>query len=285
MKNRAIISLFFCALVSQANAGAPTPATALRTAPPQIRSDRAYIFLRMNFLKSGIASIAPVLLKIPSDDDLRSYNSAKALSFQSHQKALISQYKKGGSKGPLPSIENYQFTYEDAQNVFGIFWNKSLEDNGEFRSFLIETYPGDYIFYGAQTSTGIQLTSCNCLGTLKFHAESGVITDLGTLLMARADFTSDYPELRSETGFGPALNPVFFVVSQAIRPAKSDTPLPSGLQSSPRHMAEYHAVGPFIEPGAVVVNRFAPLPSVLGYQGGKVIDEKTGKTLELTLTH
>jgi hypothetical protein len=63
---------------------------------------------------------------------------------------------------------------------------------------LIEVDPTDYIIYGS--TDGGDLETCNCLGTVGFHADAGVITDLGTILFDDSDAVSEIPELAPITG-------------------------------------------------------------------------------------
>jgi hypothetical protein len=70
-----------------------------------------------------------------------------------------------------------------------------------------------------------------------------------------------------------------FILGEALVPATATSPVPDSLRSFPIERAEYHAVGLFHEPGAGSINRLAPIPGILRYDAGKVIDERTGQAV------
>jgi hypothetical protein len=143
---------------------------------------------------------------------------------------------------------------------------------------LIEAVPGDYVLYGisfGMWQPGVH--TCLCLGTIGFPAPAGIVTDLGTFLADKIDQVSAIPELSAESGYGPSMNGFLWTFGAAVRPATPETSrptLPEGAVVSP---AAYRAVGKFIEPRALGINRLPPIPGVLAYEGGRVIDVTSGR--------
>jgi hypothetical protein len=247
--------------------------------PVTIKPDRAYILFRTNRAKSGIIPINPIFLRVPSEAEIADYRAARQAAFAKDLPKLTKAWQDAGRPGPGPDVETYGFTYKGHINVFDVDSGKYIADAPNERAYLAEVPPGDYVLYGSGMG-GSVLSVCNCLGTVGFHAGPGVVTDLGTLLINKAQDKSPEPELATETDLGKSYGwGMAFVFAEAVRPATAQTPLPALIPADKRRIVEYHAVGPFFEPGAAMVNRLAPLPGVLRYDNGKVVDVRTGEIL------
>jgi hypothetical protein len=68
-----------------------------------------------------------------------------------------------------------------------------------------------------------------------------------------------------------------WIMGQALVPPNNGTNTPEILHGFTVENAQLHAVGPFHDRLAVSINRLAPIPGVLAYDHGKVIDLKTGE--------
>lgn len=53
--------------------------------------------------------------------------------------------------------------------------------------------------------------------------------------------------------------------------------MPDALRGATVRRADYHAVGKFFDPRAVTINRLVPVPGILAYDGGRVIDVRSGR--------
>lgn len=230
--------------------------------PITLAPDKAYFLIRMPE-ESVSTKLQPVFLRKPSAAELAAYRTAKAAA---HAKA-------GKDAGP---IENFVFDYEGATNLFQIENGKFLAKEGNDRLFLIAAEPGDYVFYGAGFNKF--LWQCNCMGTVSFKAEAGKITDLGAVLITLAWKPSGFPELAEDTNLGPKMRQDYAMFAVGLRPATAKPSL-AQLASLPVQPAEYHAVGAFREPARLLANRLAPVPGVLGYDKGAVIDLRTGSVV------
>jgi hypothetical protein len=246
----------------------PASATAIAVAP-----EKAYILVRIIKAKSGIIPLKPVFLRVPTDAEIAGYRDAKKVAYAKDLPKL--SMKKGGA----PSLEDYSFTYRDAANVFSVDNSTAIAETETDRTFLLQVPAGEYVLYGSSVG-GAMLVTCNCLGTVKFRAEAGVVTDLGTLIVQRTSKLAAEPELASESGFGTSIEHGGFVLAEAVRPATAETSVPAMVPTDKRRLADYQPVAPFNEPGAMMINRLAPLPGILRYDSGKVIDDRTGKVVD-----
>jgi hypothetical protein len=251
-----------------------------------VRADRAYLLFRTNSKESRVfLGISPVFLRIPTSEEMEIYEAAKRSAFVRAEPALkrsreelIAQKAQAERTGrkftksipPIPTLDNFDFVYDEIQNVHTVTLARALEKPDDGRVMLIEAVPGDYVLYG--WGTGDVLYTCLCLGTVSFPAPAGKITDLGTLLVAAAAEPSSIPELKPITGLGTSVNGHAVLWASAIRPASGSTALPSVLAGKPVVPADYGATGKFVSPFAFGINRLAPIAGVLGYDGGTVLD-------------
>jgi hypothetical protein len=242
---------------------------ALRAAPAALDPARAYLLFRSSQARSGMMSIEHVLMRIPGEAEMAAYRTAREAAYQKALPALLRRAKDGR----VPTAGQFDFPYDGPANAFATRSGEFLAD-GEMRTFLLEVPPGSYVLYGSAVGSR-GLTTCNCLGTVRFAARAGVVTDLGALYADKVHKPSPLPQL--EANLGPSMLAYGFVLGQAVVPAVPGGPVPAGLASLPVEPAEYHAVGLFREPGAQGINRLAPVPGVLGYDRGRVIDLRTGQ--------
>jgi hypothetical protein len=143
---------------------------------------------------------------------------------------------------------------------------------------LVAVKPGTYILGGltasnwATTDVGGMIASL-CMGTVKFEAKAGVVTDLGTILVALDNRPTNIPELAKYVmGKETELN---FTNIVAIRPAQSSSPPPQAFAELAPLPADYRAMSAFPNYSGAALSRIAPLPGVLDYdKDGDVIDLK-----------
>lgn len=253
------------AALAKDNAGV----TPLQAAPTALRADAAYVLLRTSHAKSGLFPIQHVMLRIPTAQELDDYRAARKLAYD---KALPELTKKA-KDGKVPGIDDFEFDYGGKANSFVIDSGKFLED-GEMRTILLEVPPGEYILYGI-TMGGRGLVTCNCLGTVRFGARAGVITDIGALYADKVHKPSPIPHL--EDNVGPSMAQYGFLFGEALVPPDSTTPVPAALHALALEPARFEVVGEYYEPGAGGINRLAPIPGLLGYDHGRAVDLRTGK--------
>jgi hypothetical protein len=221
----------------------------------QIRPDRAYVLLRID---TSYSKFNADLLRLPSPAELAAYDAARVAA---HAKA-------GAKAGP---IENFAFEHDAPPNLLELAATRPLAMDGKLAIVVAEVMPGDYVFYG-EGYAGF-LYECFCLGTVGFPLKAGVVTDLGTMLVAKASAPSPIPELAGEVDLGPSASMDYMLFAVALRPARPGDVVPPGISVQP---ARLHAVGPFVEANTMLINRLAPIPGVLAYDRGKVMDVASG---------
>ncbi len=229
----------------------------------EIQGDKAYLLVRMP-AESVSTKLQPVLLRKPSAVELTDYRAAK-------QEAYDRAAKNDKEIGP---IETFLFEYPKSTNLFQIENGKFYSKDGKDRTFVIAVEPGDYVFYGLGFNK--YLWQCNCLGTVSFKAKAGQVTDMGSILIALAWKESGFAELNEDTSLGKKMRQDYAMFAAGIRPATVGS-APKQLGSLPIRAAEYHAVGSFREPARLLANRVAPIPGVLAYDAGAVVNVRTGE--------
>ncbi len=256
--------------------------------PIAIRTDRAYLLFRSNS-----NSISPVFLRIPTNAEMSHYTAAKQAAFKAAEPKLIrarqeiiarkAQAEKAGVKfnkaiPPVPSPENFDFVFDEIKNTQTVNMGRVLDKSSDQWTMLVETMPGDYVIYGIGFGDFFQ--TCLCLGTVSFAAAAGKITDMGTVLIGSAASKAPQPELANETGFGPSMSGHVVTWAAAIRPVSPSTPVSALLAGKPVVPANYRATGKFVAGFSFTVNRLAPMPGVLGYDRGNVVDLVSNKVVE-----
>lgn len=229
-----------------------------------LHPDRAYLLIRIH-ASDHTRFTGPILMRVPSPDQVDAYDQAKRAAYA----------KAGAKAGPYDA---FAFTPTGMANLFAVDPVKAVVKAPPRRTLLVEADPGEYVLYGLGGAAAMH--ACFCLGTVKFQAVPGRVTDLGTLLTDLVDKPSIFPELRGETGLGPIGRFNMFGMTGGIRPARTEDEVPHELFRLPRAAADYRAVGTFYQSGVQQIMRLAPVPAVLGYDGGKVVDLRTGGVVE-----
>lgn len=263
--------LVILALPGKASARDNAGVVQLRTAPTGLRPDAAYLLMTVSKAKSGMLAIQPVMLRIPTAEESSAYLAAKKAAYAAALPGLVKKAKGN----PVPNIDEFEFNFSGKANSFVVKNGEFLED-GEMRTVLLEAPPGTYILYGITLQQ--DLITCNCLGTVMFAARPGVITHVGAIYTDKVHKASPLPHL--EDNLGASMFQYGFVLGEALVPADATTVVPASLKSLPLELAQFDVVGEYYEPGAVSINRLAPIPGLLSYEHGRAVDARTGKLAE-----
>jgi hypothetical protein len=226
--------------------------------PITIRPDKAYLLIRIGRLGT---TQDPVILREPDPAESAAYETAKAAAFA-----------KKGSKGDVAA---FVFDYDGPSNLFILSHGKSIAGDKAEAMVLAEVRSGNYVLYGQ--GYGSVLYQCHCLGTVGFNAPPGVVTDLGTYLSDNASKPSVYPQLAGETNIGPTARMDFVLFAGGLIPTAVNAALPPGVDRAVVKAAAFHAIGPFVDPNVMHIDRLAAIPGVLAYDGGRVVDVASGK--------
>lgn len=221
-------------------------------AVPQLSPDKAYFLIRTTDAEPFEA--APVLVRALSKEELT---------------AAAERHKKDARTKEEPNV----VLMDGARPFVKI---------GNARTTLVAAKPGTYIL-AANTHSGGSLKSrgtvavCLCLGSVRFEAKPGVITDMGSYLTVPDDKPSPIAETAREVR-GRRIDQSAFTVAVLLRPVSETMPVPESLAALPRAAAEYRAQSPFPNYFGVPVNRLSPIPGVLDYDAeGRVVDLKAAK--------
>ncbi len=224
--------------------------------PVAVQPDKAYILVRVLTAQgpqlNGTLKPTPILIRLLHDDELKQANSLAGKDPQG--------WKDNAESNVVEPLADQPYA----------------EQTGE-QFLLTSLKPGVYVLGGlalgnwAMSGTG-RMIACFCMGTVKFQAKPGVVTDLGTILFAPDDAPTSIPELANvvsgrSRGFGPGR----YVI--AVSPVAPTTEVPAALKSLPLTPADYGAVGAFPNFLGARLNRLAPMAGVLDYDSdGRVID-------------
>lgn len=230
-------------------------------APVTLQPDKAYLLMRM-----FDPHWAVFLLRVPTAQEMIAYESAKRAAYDKN-------HKKD------ETYEKFVFEWDGASNFYEVRPSRAYTKAEAYRTFLVETPPGEYVLYG-YGDVGF-LYQCNCLGSASFKAEAGRIVDLGSLLIWPAWKDSPFPELAAETGLGDVVRMDYPLRAVGVRPVRPDDAVPPQLAGMPRDAAHWKAVGPWVDSRRILVNRLAAIPGVLEYREGIVVDATTGEMLRL----
>lgn len=255
---------FLCLLVPQTATAREWPEFhQLKAADPvTVRSDRGFLLFRVP--KSSMGWLMPVFMRVPDPDEIAAYDAAKRVAFA-----------KAGSKAG--SYEDFVFQNGKLNNIYGIGAGDSISDDGATRTYLVDVQPGTYVLVGVGSRSFA--STCFSQGTVQAYARGGVVTDLGTILLERADRPAATPELASVTNLGAMARMDFQMFAGAVRPARASETLPPSLRGATVVAADYRATPPFLLASALFSNFLAPLPGVLVYRRGEVFDVKAQRVL------
>lgn len=249
-----------------------------------LRPDRAYFLFRV-LRPTGSWPAEPLFMRVPSGDEMAQYDAARRAAFAAAEPRLLRDYqnqlqrrRSGSDPEPQrPSLARFSFTYSEIQNLDVVDLGRTFGGEGAERIYLIEAVAGEYVLYGLSMGSG-GIATCLCLGTVGFSAQPGEIVDLGYILSDLVRGESAHPELRAESNFGPSSGDPS-LIGATVRPARPDSTLPLALRALPVRPAQYRAIGKFLEPRAYLINRLVPVPGILDYRNGRVIDVASGETV------
>lgn len=252
-----ILLTFFSVPVSAKTSGASDSRMIRAGEPLQLSADRAYILLRID---TDDTPLSAVVMRIPSENEIETYMQAKR-----------NAHREAGAKAP--PFEAFSFKYRGRSNLYEITSLKWRYRDGKIHYALAEVPPGDYILYGTGVRGGI--FQCYCFGTVGFSASAGNVTDLGALFFVKSSKASETPALASL----PNLNLSAFINHYFtwLRRPDDREKLPAEFDGVPKIAAKLQAVGTFVDTLPVMASQLPPIPGVLAYDRGRVIDVSSGR--------
>lgn len=248
---RLLLFLLACLLAAPATAGLPRPFPEIQSAQAFVpKPGMGYILVRVPKI-SGVRAFEPVLLRINTEAEAAELRALIETNFAEYAKRVNVQSVDDGKP----------FYQTKAESIY-----------------LVEAPPGRFVVYGISWGSGIAgVHTCFCLGTVGFEVAPDVITDIGYFYGDKIHSVSKIPELAAESGFGPSSDVLGgYLLGGTIRPARAESSLPPAL-ALPVTPARFFAVGKYYSVIAGGINRMVPIPGVLDYDRGKVVDVQSGK--------
>lgn len=226
-----------------------------------LRPDRAYVLVRVR--KSAHAGwISPTFLRVPAVAEVEAFEQLRRAA-----------YAKAGSRaGPY---EEFAFQDKNFGNIYALNLGKPFADSATQRTIVLDLSPGTYVFVGNGNKRA--MWTCFCLGTVQLAARAGELVDAGTIFGEMASKPSPEPELAAVTGLGAVAQMDYAVMAGAVRPYREGDAVPPSLANVRRSPTDYRAVGAFVLREALLANWLAPVPGVLDYRRGEVVDVKSGQ--------
>ena len=179
---------------------------------------------------------------------------------------LTPQCQSIGGRPVEPTNENFAFTLPEMDNFVQVLGGRQFTRGDDANSFFIAVEPGTYMLYGPvlMLANGTAAGTCLCMGSVRFEARAGQITDLGELRYPRLEALGP----RSTEGLiGPNRLPVM-----SISPATESMPVPERLAGLPIARAELRAADKVPNYFGVIIDRMPEIPGVLAYERDRVID-------------
>jgi hypothetical protein len=229
-----------------------------QTDPVVVAPQTAYLFVRTQ------TRLPLTFMREVSPAELTEWRAARAEALaraREHATRLFRQYQRAvtaceGRPAPCVNMamptavtdENFAFTPPEADNFVSLNPGRLFMRNGDGDfGYFIAVQPGTYMLYGALALAGNVSGTCLCMGSVRFEARAGQITDLGLI-------NSDV----------------------AVRPYEPGMARPDRLNGHPVVAAEWRAAGKVSNFFGILINRHPQLPGVLSYRRDRVIDERTG---------
>lgn len=242
---------------------------------------KAYVLLRTD------TPTPLTLMKIPSAEDQVAYDALRAEAFAEAREKYVKRQKsyesamrswnnspkstrgKAPDKPVEPTEANFEFT------PFGLMTSVSMgplfrfaKGDGGASTYLHQLTPGEYRVYGALSLlNGAMFGSCFCMGSVKFEARAGEITDLGVIMSTGA-------VVRPPAG--DSSMPMLATASDFLGPAPADMALDPRLAQFPIRRAVYRPVGKLPNYYGVTIGRMPAMPGVFRYERDRIVDLTAG---------
>lgn len=261
----------------------------LASGKQQIAPDRAYILLTGNNRSQGLfyKTAEEADLALFQEDWEEQYAKARK-KYEARLKEYQDQREKirAGRLSPRErrleepeEVSRETFSIRSVERRLTVGWgpmfvfDKTKDEAGEqVFSYLVEVDPGEYTYYGPifVNPNGGAMGSCMCMGSVKFDAKPGVVTNLGDFAMMRW--------IDDEAGRQSGINWAEFAeMREPARPI--DYTVPAALAGYETVRADLRAAGKVDNWFGVMIARLAPMDGVLAYERDRIVDVKEATRL------
>lgn len=237
-------------------------------------SSQAYVMLRSD------TQMPLLLMKVPTAEDQAAYDRLRAEAFAEartkylkkkadYDRAVRASAKTGYAvpeKPVEPTEANFEFTAFGMMALVSLGpLNRFAKGDGGASTYLQQLTPGEYriygpVLYGAQ---GVMAGTCFCMGSVKFEARAGEITDLGVIL---AKATAAKPTQ------GDSSSPIPITIPDYLGPAPASMPLDPRLAQFKVQRAVYRPVGKLPNYFGITIGRIPEMAGVMRYDRDRIVD-------------
>lgn len=252
---------------------------------PTITLDPAKAYVLYTTYKGGM----PIeLIRDPNADDLATYKAARDKALAKAHRKYLSKLKDwrmqsdpktaipgvpAGEKPVEPTEATFAFHPIELDTMVAIGPLNRFSKAGEQSVYLQEVVPGTYTVYGPifAIPNGAATGTCLCMGTVKFKAEAGAITDMGFMVGTIVE-----ANLKAKASGGTQIrDPLELpegITTFAIDQKRSGQASDPRLGTFPRRAAVYLPAGKRSNLHGVAVDRLTEMPGVFRYERDKQID-------------
>ncbi len=254
-----------------------------------IKADRAYILVTGSNRSQGM------FYKTATEEDRALFQEdweeeyADALKKYQRRLEKYEEEQKDKRAGSLPpnyrlmekpvEVTRENFSIGSIEQRLTAHWgpmfvfDKDKSEGGEKSfSYLLEVDPGEYTYYGALfvAPNGSTVGTCMCMGSVKFTADAGVITNLGDFAMMQW----------FDDEAGREVNVLWDETSAKREPARPiDYSVPASLAKYDVVRAELHAAGKVDNWYGIMIGRLPPMEGVLAYERDRIVDVREAERL------
>ena len=179
---------------------------------------------------------------------------------------LTPQCQGRGERPAEVTNENFAYPGPEMANFVQVAGGRQFTRGDDAYSYFIAVNPGTYILYGdiIGTAQGANVGTCLCMGSVRFEARAGRITDIGELRYPRIEAFGS----RSREGIVGPNRLAYLAVNT---PSESMT-VPDRLAGQPLVRGELRAADKMPNYFGVMIDRLPAVPGVLAYERDRVID-------------
>ncbi len=187
---------------------------------------------------------------------------------------MAKAHKLNGALEPIRPVEPSEadFAYPAAEfgNLVSVGTGPQFDKGANTFTYLVAVQPGTYTLYGAFLGgNGAAIGTCLCMGSVKFEAAAGKVTDMGELRLpdepAVVKSGAEYPKV--EANKAGNLPPVLIPSSPGLKPA-------GRLAGLPIVAADLHAADKIPNFFGILIDRLPSIPGILAYDRDAIIDLK-----------
>jgi hypothetical protein len=245
-----------------------------------INPAKAYVFFR------ATSKLPPVLLREVNEVERAAYEQERERAFvkahAAYEKKLarwpgeLAEYRKMPPAQRRMSTEpakprdftlaTFSYPPRELRNLIVVAPRLFTKDKPNY-SYLVEVDPGAIRLYGIMgVATGAHAGICLCMGSVKFEAAAGKITDMGEIQRPRSEAIIAGDKKAAAV---PSSLPSFRIV-----PPSAAMPVPARLAGLPVVQADYRAAGKMSNDLGLMIDRVPAMEGVLAYQRDTVVDVK-----------